>query len=168
MLGIDATIVDAGFGTDRVYNFCRGRLAKRVFPGKGMAGARPAFQASKSKTRNVRIAIVGTDTIKTSLLTRLTGGQSIRFSDSLEPVWFEQLCSERRVVRYSRGQPTFRFERRLGMAAEGLDCTVYAWSAFSSLQPLWDNRATELRAGGPGAAKQPAVIRSRYLERAPL
>jgi phage terminase large subunit GpA-like protein len=48
----------------------------------------------------------------------------------LEPVYFEQLASERRVVRYKRGQPIRRFERISGRArAEALDCLVYAFAA---------------------------------------
>jgi Phage terminase large subunit (GpA) len=60
---------------------------------------------------------------------RLSRGRSIRFSDSLEPVWFERLCSERKVLRYVRGLPVRRFERKPGAKAEALDCLVYAFTA---------------------------------------
>jgi phage terminase large subunit GpA-like protein len=43
-------------------------------------------------------------------------------------------ASERRVVRYVRGQPIRRFERVSGRArAEALDCLVYATAARHAL-----------------------------------
>lgn len=73
-----------------------------------------------------RLFLVGVDGLKTVLYSRLARGRSIRFSDSLEPFWFEQLCSERKVLRYVRGVPQRRFERIPGRAAEASDCLVYA------------------------------------------
>ena len=40
-----------------------------------------------------------------------------RFSADLEPIFFEQLTSERRLLRYFKGQPARRFERIPGKRA---------------------------------------------------
>lgn len=165
-LKVDAMIVDSGDGdwTDRVYAFCFPRLARRIMAGKGVFGSRPALQASKGKVKGGRLFLVGVDGVKTTIYSRLARGRSIRFSDSLEPVWFEQLCSERKVLRYVRGLPVRRFERKPGAQAEALDCMVYAFAARAGLTPNWDAREAELKSDAP--AKPPArVIRSRWMER---
>lgn len=69
--------------------------------------------------------------IKQSLFNRLPHGNSIRFSQDLEPIYFEQLTSERRILRYVRGAPVRRFERIPGKRAETLDATVYELAARS-------------------------------------
>lgn len=167
-IAVDASIVDSGSFTDRVYGYCFPRLSRRIWAGKGVAGSRPALQPSKGKVKGGRLMLVGVDTIKASLLNRLARGQSIRFSNTLEPVWFEQLASERRVTRYARGQPVRRFERKPGAQAEALDCVVYALAAAAGLNKLWDAREAELAAGAEPATKRPAVVRSRWLDRAAL
>ena len=165
-LKVDAMIVDSGDGdwTDKVYAFCFPRLSRRVMAGKGVFGSRPALQASKSKVKGGRLFLVGVDGLKTTIYSRLARGRSIRFSDSLEPVWFEQLCSERRVLRYVRGLPQRRFERIPGRAAEALDCLVYAFAARQGVTIHFESREVELRSAEPPKAA-PRVIRSSWMER---
>jgi phage terminase large subunit GpA-like protein len=58
----------------------------------------------------------------------------IRFSASLEAVYYEQLASERRTIRYRKGQPIRRFERISGrVRAEAWDCLVYAFAARAAI-----------------------------------
>jgi hypothetical protein len=45
----------------------------------------------------------------------------------LSDEWFTQLTSERRVIRYSRGQPAARFERIVGCRAEALVGIAVDW-----------------------------------------
>jgi phage terminase large subunit GpA-like protein len=133
LIGIDAVAIDSGDGewTQRVYNFCFPRAARHVLAIKGMFGNRPDIQASKGKMKGGgRLWIAGVDGIKTKIFSRLQRGQQIRFSHTLEPVYFEQLASERRVIRYKRGQPVRRFERISGrVRAEALDALVYSFAA---------------------------------------
>jgi phage terminase large subunit GpA-like protein len=82
--------------------------------------------------------------------------------DSLEPIWFEQLCSERKVLRYVRGLPVRRFERKPGAKAEALDCLVCAFAARQGVTIHADTRE-ELRQLGPPKA-MPRVIRSVWME----
>jgi phage terminase large subunit GpA-like protein len=136
-IGIDACAVDSGDGqwTQRVYNFCFPHTSRRVMAIKGLGGGRPDIMASKSKMKGGgRLWIVGVDNVKTTLFSRLQRGQMIHFSHSLEAVYFEQLCSERRVVRYRKGQPIRRFERISGrVRAEAWDCLVYAFAARAAM-----------------------------------
>jgi phage terminase large subunit GpA-like protein len=166
-LKVDACAIDSGDGewTDRVYSFCFPRAGRRVMAIKGASGTRPSIQVSKGKVKGGRLWIVGTDTIKTTIFNRLARGRSIRFSDSLEPVFYEQLASERRVVRYKRGQPTRRFERIVGKRAEGLDCLCYCFAARSAAPVQLDQREMELRSPVPTTARRPTIIPSKWMER---
>jgi phage terminase large subunit GpA-like protein len=123
MIGCDAVAIDAGDGGiyDKVLKFCAARASRRVWAIKGAPGfARPAFKASAAlKGRaSQRLYIVGVDSIKSLLFQRLKRGQSIRFSNSLDASYFEQLASEKLVTRYLRGRPERRFERVVGRRAE--------------------------------------------------
>jgi phage terminase large subunit GpA-like protein len=136
-IGVDACAVDSGDGewTQRVYNFCFPRTSRRIMAIKGLGGGRPDIQASKSKMKGGgRLWIVGVDNVKTTLFSRLQRGQMIHFSHSLESVYYEQLASERRTVRYRKGQPIRRFERISGrVRAEAWDCLVYAFAARAAI-----------------------------------
>jgi phage terminase large subunit GpA-like protein len=165
-LKVDAAVIDAGDGDhfDAVMNFCAPRLGRRIFAGKGASGARPGFAISKgSKRLGGRLAIIGADTLKGSIFDRLQRPGSIRFSHTLERVYFEQLASERRVIRYRRGQPVRRFERVSSrVRAEALDALVYAFAARSAVPINFDRREDELRAVATAA---PSVVRSRFMDR---
>lgn len=145
-IGIDAVAIDSGDGdwTQKVYDFCRPRTRRRVMAIKGMGGSRPVIVATK--TKDLRgLFIVGVDVVKTTLMNRVTRNTMLRFSKSLEPVWFEQFLSERKVVRYVGRRPTAKWERLPGRAAEGLDSAVYAYAARQVIPSTFDGRAAELR-----------------------
>jgi phage terminase large subunit GpA-like protein len=148
-LGIDACVIDSGFCTEAVYGFCFPRLARRLWAGKGLGGSRPALAMAEVKTKSAmhggRLFLCGVDTIKTTIFQKLQNGRSIRFSNSLERVWFEQLAAERAVVRYVKGRPVRRFERKSSRAkAEALDCLVYNFAARSGLRIPLAQRELEL------------------------
>ena len=152
LLKIDAAIVDAGDGDhyDTVMNFCIPKIGRRIFAGKGMFGARPSFAMAKGKKIADRLALIGVDTLKNLIFDKLQRARGIRFSNSLEPVYYEQLASERRVIRYSRGQPIRRFERVSSrQRAEALDALVYATAARSAVTVSFDRRAAEVRLKEP-------------------
>ena len=142
-----------------MYSFAFPRAGRRVMAIKGAPGSRPSISVSHGKVKGGRLWIVGVDTIKTTLFSRLQRGQSIRFSASLGAEYYEQLSSERRVVRYARGKPVRRFERIVGRRAEALDALVYAFAARSAAPIQLDHRADELRSPTPPVVP-PAVIRS--------
>jgi phage terminase large subunit GpA-like protein len=157
MLKIDCALIDAADGDhyDAVLRFTIPRLSRRVFASKGLFGARPIFAMSTSRRLADRLGLVGVDTIKGALFDKLARGRGIRFSKSLEPSYFEQLASERRVVRYVRGMPARRFERIGRQRAEALDCLTYATAAKEAIKGLisFDRREAELR--GQPLARRP-------------
>jgi phage terminase large subunit GpA-like protein len=147
-LKIDAAVIDAGDGDhyQTVLNFCIPKKNRRIFAGKGMYGARQSFAMSKGKKMADRFALIGVDTLKNLIFDKLQRGRGIRFSNSLEPVYYEQLASERRVIRYSRGQPIRRFERVSSRTrAEALDALVYATAARSAVMVTFERREAEVR-----------------------
>ncbi|OHV26597.1 phage terminase large subunit family protein [Rhizobium sp. RMa-01] len=167
-IGIDATAIDSGDGEtmEAVYRFAFPRYGMRVFAIKGVAGNRPWIERSKSKIQGGRLWIVGVDGIKSHLTSCLGRNQAIRFSKSLPAVFYEQLASERVVVRYSRGQPQRRFERVPGRQAEALDCCVYAFAARQLLNINWDQRRADLSRTSADATKPvPNVVKSRWMGR---
>lgn len=103
------------------------------------------------------------DAVKTRLFNGLHARKGWRFSDSLPLVFFEQLTSEQRVVRYSRDQPQARFERIVGRRAEAMDCVVYAMAARTLVGVPVETREPEV-ASKALAPRPPAVVRSKFLE----
>lgn len=164
MIGVDAAAVDAGDGEtmDYVQAFCSPRFNRRVVAIKGAGGNRQAIEASHSK--GSKLFIVGVDGIKARLLTTLARGRSIRFSNTLSAEWFEQLTSERRVLKYSRGQPVRLFERIMGRRAEALDCVVYALAVRNLVKVDHERRGNDLR-GVASAPKVPTVFKSQWMSR---
>jgi len=168
-IGLDAAVIDSGDGetVERVYSFCFPRFGRKIMAGKGAAGNRPWIEMSKLKKRKGgRLFVIGVDGIKSHVYGLLASGHGIRFSEGLPNVWFEQLASERVVVKYNRGQPQRRFERISGRAAEALDCVVYGFAARQLFTPNWSERrerlkATEGQTGG--SPSKPKVIRSSWI-----
>lgn len=161
-LRLDAAIVDSGDGawTAKVYDYCRARFARKILAGKGVAGNRPPL--TRSSAKGVPLFLIGVDGLKSQILQRLTRGQTIRFSNRLEAFYFDQVTSERAVLRYVKGAPVRRFERIPGRAAEALDCLVYALAARHVLTVNLDRRDEEL--SSPAAIKRPdRVTRSAWL-----
>ena len=132
-------------------------------PLKGMSGNRPALVASKTKVQRARLFICGVDGLKAQIFDRVARGRSIRFSESLDASWFEQFASERRIIRYSRGQPVRMFERVPGRRAEALDCVVYCFAARSILTINWDTRELQLRRPEAVAKSSSNIMRSNWI-----
>ncbi|SIS71577.1 phage terminase large subunit family protein [Paracoccus saliphilus] len=165
-IGIDAAVIDAGDGVtmERVVSFCAPRASRKIMAGKGVAGARPWIERSKSKTAKGRLWLLGVDGIKTHVLGLLAKVGAVRFSDDLPGEWFAQVASERLVVRYVKGMPVRRFERIPGRRAESLDCMVYAIAARQVMRVDWIERADQLRRGVLDAApKAKALIKSNWM-----
>lgn len=159
-IGIDLTAVDSGDGevTARVYDYAWARV-RTVKAVKGIGDeSRAPVRASEAKIgrRKGPLFIVGTTGLKRQIFSRTARPDLMRFSADLPPEWFEQLASEREVVRYRRGQPVRVFERISGRAAEALDCTVYAFAVRHLLPTInWAERRDALAAGRHHRAGRP-------------
>lgn len=166
-LRIDSAAIDGSDGgrMDIVVGFCAPRLGKRIFAVKGAPGFARA-SITRSKIKGKPLFIVGVDAIKARLFDKLAKGRGIRFSNTLPAEFFEQLCSEVRVVRVVRGRPTARFERKPGARnAESLDCVTYAHAAFAALHLNFDLRQDELSSPTPPKPPLPTVIPSQWMNR---
>lgn len=164
ILRLDAAGIDAGDGEtmDRVIAFTRPRFGVHVHALKGASGNRPVIRASD--TRGSKLFIVGVDSVKAQLSNRLTRTRSIRFSDSLEGRFYEELASERLIMRYVRGAPVRQWERIPGRRAESLDCVVYGLAVRNLLAINLDRREEEI-ASNIFPKQATAVIRSSWLNR---
>jgi phage terminase large subunit GpA-like protein len=150
---VSAAVVDSGDGetTQKVYDFCFPRASRNIMAGKGVAGTRPTIEASKGKIAKGggRLWVLGVDGIKAALFDKLQRDQAIYFSNSLPPVWYEQLCAERKVTRYFRGRPVRRFEVISGRRNEALDATVMAIAARAAIRPNFSQLADRLSGKAP-------------------
>ncbi|MGP9789614.1 phage terminase large subunit family protein [Roseinatronobacter sp. NSM] len=167
-LAIDAVAIDAGDGTtmNKVTAFATPRTNRRVLAIKGASGNRPLIERAGSKTKTgARLWIVGVDTAKTQIFARLSRGSSIRMSGELPRVWYEQVASEKAVLRYRRGQPVRNFERIPGRRAEALDCLVYAIAARQIVRPDWEVRRTELSRPDAPMRRTGPVLKSSWMKR---
>jgi len=128
VLRLDGAIIDSGNWADQVYEFCRPRTSRRIIAGKGLSGfSRPALAWGQS--RKTRLAQIGVDAIKLQIHERIKHGETVQFSDTLGPDYFDQLNAERLVTRYSHGYPTKKWELISGRRNEGLDCLAYSMAA---------------------------------------
>lgn len=164
ILRVDAAGVDAGDGEtmDRVVAFCRARMARRIYALKGATGNRPSIKASD--TKGARLFIVGVDGLKGQLASRLTRGRTVRFSDRLEARFYEELASERLIMRYVRGAPVRLWERIPGRRAESLDCVIYGMAVRGLVTANLDRREEEV-ASATMPKKAPIVVKSAWLNR---
>ncbi|WP_054007890.1 phage terminase large subunit family protein [Cypionkella psychrotolerans] len=160
---IDAACIDSGDGghTEIVHAFTRPRFGRRVVSIKGVAGfSRPFLQ--RSGTKGQMLWLAGVDALKSQLFNRLARAQGLRFSEVLQAIFFEQLASERRMIRYTRGRPEARFERVKGRRAETLDATCYAWAARQLIGQKVEARQAEVSSAA-APKKVAGLIKSRWL-----
>lgn len=149
-IGIEAACVDSGYLTQRVYDFCEVVQGRRVVAIKGDDGPRPILkaQAKKKRNRTATHYVVGVDQVKTDILMSLplanSDQNSIRFSEELDPDYFEQLVSERRELKRVGDKTVVKFIELPNRRREALDCLVYAIAAKQLCRFDYDNRYERL------------------------
>jgi len=141
-LSIRAVAVDTGgHHTKAAYEFCRTRLARRIWAIKGRGGpAIPVWprRPSRSNKGKIPLFIVGVDAVKDALFARLKlsepGPGTIHFGSDRDADYFRQLTAEKVVTRYERGRPIRMWQpKREGERNEALDTMVYATAALHGL-----------------------------------
>lgn len=170
-LKIERAFIDMGFKSRRVLAFCQPRLARGVYPCRGLnrvGSALPPLLPNKP-SRNNRARIphwnIGVTVAKTAIYDRLVlpvpGPRTVHFPDGcgFDESYFRQLTSERRRTRYSYGQPYFVFEKDNDKVRnEALDAFVYALAALESLGRVnWGKLAEMRRASIPPAPEGPTT-----------
>jgi len=141
-LAIRAVAVDTGgHHTKAAYEFCRTRLARRVWAIKGRGGAAvPVWprRPTRSNKGKIPLFIVGVDAVKDALFARLklteSGPGTIHFGFDRDAEYFRQFTAEKVVTRYERGRPARSWQlKREGDRNEALDTMVYATAALHGL-----------------------------------
>lgn len=136
---VGAAIDSGGHYTHAVYNYCRGKANRRVWAIKGQAGQGVAIWPKKASVRNVAkvpLFSVGVDSAKDIIFARLKikePGAGYCHFPMYEEWYFEQLTAEKVVITYKKGVPV-RSYKKFKTRNEALDCRVYAYAVFLSLQ----------------------------------
>jgi phage terminase large subunit GpA-like protein len=171
LMMIAAVFIDSGgHHTDEVYKFVKVRQARRIFACKGSSesGKEILQKFTQNNSYRVRLYMVGTDTAKDRIFSRLQipspGPGYIHLPKWAEEEYLEQLTSEKRVTHYRRGRGMIREYVKTRARNEALDCEVYALAALYSLpgmvrrlgeladdanEPPNPNDAREKQAAGP-------------------
>lgn len=138
-LAIEAAGIDSGgHFTHQVYDFCRHREKKGVHaikgdskqssPIKGRSSRQDVKSNGKVIKNGVKLWIVGTDTAKDLIFSRLQltapGPGYMHFSTELPDEFYKQLTAEVRVLVRTAYGDQYRWIKR--GRNEVLDCTVYA------------------------------------------
>lgn len=171
---VTACIDSAGHATKAVYDFCRKR-EPRVWAivGRSGAGLPPIKITPRRNKQRVALGIVGTDSTKELILSRLAltefGPGYVHFSRDLDDEYFRQLTAERLVVKYVRGIPN-KVWKQVRARNEALDCEVYAIAAFASLNANLERiaqraesqaqAAKQIESGGEPSAEAPSTATS--------
>lgn len=143
-----AVCIDSGgHHTQKVYDFSKARLGRKIWAIKGesaVSGKRnpvwPIKKPSRKTKASFRPVILGVNAAKDTIRNRLhveePGPGFMHFPHDRDIGYFEQLTSERSVVKVTNGQKYRVWELPSGRANEALDCRVYAYAALCGLTHL--------------------------------
>lgn len=177
-LKIERAFVDMQAKTKRVLDFCAPRIARGVYPCRGVnrAGHNPPpllpAKASKNNRRKIPHWNVGVTLAKTLIYDRLAlptpGPRTLHFPAGYgyDADHFRQLTCEKRRTRHSYGVAYDIFEKeRESDRNEALDLRVYGYAALISLGRIrWDKLAANRLAAippppeGEGTADTPGTV----------
>ena len=156
----DVIAVDSGgHFTSEVYAYTRDRRKYGVVAIKG-SSIKNQIPISKGKKldlnwkgrtikKGAELFTVGTDTIKTTLFSRLRhndeGAGYLHFNINADEEYFKQLTAEKQVIRYVKGFPVREWVKKSSARNEALDTLVYAYAGLHRLyqkrdrRTIWDN-----------------------------
>ena len=141
-LKVECTAIDTGgLATNSVYNYCRARKGSGVIGIKGSSqSGQPAIGRGSRVDLNYRgkpikggvvVYMVGSDTIKDVLYSRLKFNNKLHFHAQTTEEYFKQFTGERKVLR-KNGRGT-QYVQKKNQNVEALDCAVYAFAALNHL-----------------------------------
>lgn len=169
---IAAACIDSGGGhTQKVYEFAKARLSRKIWAIKGESarnGTRsPVWPVKKPSSRNkssYRPVIIGVNAAKDTVRSRLhmenPGAGYMHFPTDRDVNYFAQLTSEQSIVKSVGGRRFRVWELPRGRANEALDCRVYAYAALCGLMHfgLKLNRRVDAVSAPFTAAQQPIEV----------
>lgn len=143
---VQAACVDSGgHHTQKVYDFCKARLAKKFFAIKGAAerGGRrnpvwPTARPVNRKKKTFKPVILGVnaakDVIRSRLMIEEPGPGFMHFPPNRGTNYYAQLTAEKLVAKVVDGYRIRVWELPPGRANEALDVRVYGYAALCSLK----------------------------------
>lgn len=146
MIPIAITAVDSGFRTKVVYEFCKIRFHRNIFPCKGDSGWGKGY-IDRPKTVNkygVWAFRAFVDEIKSKIYSNLQieepGPGYCHFPERsvYDTNYFRQLTSERMETIYSGGRYRVQWVLPKGRRNEALDCRGQAIAALTIMNPNFD------------------------------
>jgi phage terminase large subunit GpA-like protein len=171
----EAVCIDSGgHHTQKVYDFSKARLGRRVWAVKGesVVGLRrnpvwPTKKPSRRTKATFRPVVLGVNAAKDVIRDRLhkatPGPGYMHFPVDRDLHYFSQLTSERKQIKIANAQKFSIWVLPPGRANEALDCRVYGYAALCGLQHLGlqlNKLADEVSAAHtvmPYAAPEPAA-----------
>lgn len=146
LLKLRCMMVDSGFSTNAVYDYCRTRKRFNVFPSKGMSQRGRALIgiAQRPNKHGVRVVSISPDNGKDVLFGRLKiqekGPGFINIPDRIPDEAVDQFGSETAKLRHHRGVPFFEYHLKKGQRNEMIDMWVMALASLHLLGPaVYDN-----------------------------
>lgn len=141
---VTACCIDSGYHTQKVYEFSKARLSRRIWATKGesarMGQRSPVWPTKKPSNRNkssFRPIILGVNAAKDMVRHRLNlekpGPGYMHFPTDRDIGYFAQITSERLIVKVTGGQRYRVWDLPSGRANEALDCRVYAYAALCGI-----------------------------------
>lgn len=174
-LSIAATCIDSGgHHSGEVYEYCRPRLARKVYAIKGAPGwGKPIWPRKATKgLRNAPLFVISADSAKERVYSRLRvpepGPGFVHIPADRPRDWCEQVVSERIQTRYRNGHAERFWFKPNGVRNEALDVRGYATAALHALY-MGGLRLNEhadafaRMADGREVVEQPSVIRSKWM-----
>jgi phage terminase large subunit GpA-like protein len=146
-LPISMTLVDSGFLSKKVYEFCRFREHKNIYPVKGSDGWGRGYLELPTGRNKYGVIVIKSfvDEIKNKLYTDLmvedttsSGYCNFPISTKYDDKYFKMLTSESLEKVYSGGKSSLKWILPKGRRNEALDCRVYAFTALQFLNPNFD------------------------------
>lgn len=143
-----ACIDSGGHFTQKVYNFCKERIGRRIWAIKGESarnGQRSPVWPIKQPTRKRKgyaPYVIGVNAAKDIIRTRLKLDQPppemacpgyMHYPQDRDINFFAQLVSERSIRKYVGGRYVRIWEQTPGRANEALDLAVYSYAALCGL-----------------------------------
>ena len=151
-LRVASAMVDTGYQSKIVYDFCKPREVRRVFAIKGVAGSRPIVsRPNRGNSAKVALFSIGTDSAKELLYSRLKIEESgpgychFPIDPAYDTEYFDQLTAEKAVTKAKAGVKTRVWVKKRARN-EALDIRVYALAAFVNLNANLDQLAKSLKA----------------------
>jgi phage terminase large subunit GpA-like protein len=145
-VNLSCVMIDSGHRARVVYNFCRLREHRNVFPIKGVTGWGKGYinRPTKRNKDKVYLFNVYPDEVKDAVYSLLRieepgpGYCHFPLRPEYAEDYFKMLTAERLVSRRVRGFTRLEWELPKGHRNEALDCRVYAMAGLNVLNPNFD------------------------------